>query len=176
MARFYTIGHSSRSIEEFRSTLQAHGADVVADVRRFPGSERNPQFDADALADSLAERGIGYRHFEALGGRRSSPAADSPNQAWENRSFRSYADYARTAAFQTGLDELVELGRERTPAVTCAEYVYWRCHRRIIADWLVARGHDVVNVYDADRADEHELTRFAEVRDGDVVYPTSDDS
>ncbi|WP_254544296.1 DUF488 domain-containing protein [Halomarina pelagica] len=171
MARFYTVGHSSRSAEEFVETVRAHGVTLVVDVRRFPGSERNPQFDAEALAETLGEHGIEYRHIEALGGRRSSPLSASPNAAWENASFRAYADYALTADFQDALEELIALAAERTPAITCAEAVYWRCHRRIVADWLVARGHDVVHVFGPDRADEHELTRFAEIRDGRVLYP-----
>lgn len=175
VARFYTVGHSSRSAEEFLATLRPYGIDFVVDVRRFPGSERNPQFDADALAETLAEHGIGYRHVEALGGRRSSQMADSPNGGWENDSFRAYADYALTEAFQDALEELIELARDHTPAIVCAEAVYWRCHRRIVADWLLAAGHSVVDVFGPDRANEHELTRFAEVRDGRVVYPAGGD-
>lgn len=173
MARVYTFGHSSRSIEEFVSALRSYGVTEVADVRRYPGSRRNPQFGADALPESLDEHGIGYRHFEALGGRRSSPEADSPNDEWENDSFQAYADYALTDEFQTALDELVALAETDVPAIVCAEAVYWRCHRRIIADWLLARGCDVVNIFEADHADEHELTRFAEVSNGRVTYPAS---
>ncbi|WP_218836305.1 DUF488 domain-containing protein [Halorarum salinum] len=136
-----------------------------------PGSERNPQFDADALAGALAEHGIEYVHAEALGGRRSGGRTDSPNDGWRNRSFRAYADYALTDEFRSALDRLSEYVRDHTPAITCAEAVYWRRHRCIVADWLVARGHDVVYVLGPDRADEHELTRFAAVRDGCVVYP-----
>ena len=176
MARVYTFGHSSRSIEEFVSALRSFGVTVVVDVRRYPGSRRNPQFGADALAASLDEHGIEYRHFEALGGRRSDPdaEADSPNDEWENDSFQAYADYALTDEFQAALDELVALAETDVPVIVCAEAVYWRCHRRIVADWLLARGCDVVNIYDAERADEHELTRFAEVDDGRVTYPADD--
>ena len=174
MARFYTVGHSSRSAAEFLATLRGHGIDLVVDVRRFPGSERNPQFDADTLAGTLAEHGIDYSHLEALGGRRSSGRTDSPNAGWENDSFRAYADYALTEEFRSALEELLGFVPEHTPAITCAEAVYWRCHRRIVADWLVAEGHEVVNVFGPDRADEHDLTRFAEVRDGRVVYPGDD--
>ncbi|WP_227356293.1 DUF488 domain-containing protein [Haladaptatus salinisoli] len=171
MTRAYTIGHSSRSIEEFISALRSYDVTLAVDIRRFPGSRRNPQFDADALAGALDEQGIEYRHLEALGGRRSSPLEDSPNDAWENDSFRAYADYALTDEFQTALDEVVALAETSVPVIVCAEAVYWRCHRRIVADWLLARGCEVVDIYDADRADEHELTRFAEVTDGRVTYP-----
>lgn len=174
MALFYTVGHSSRSIEEFLAALRSHGVDLVVDVRRLPGSDRHPQFDQDALAETLAEHGIEYRYLEALGGRRSSECSDSPNGAWENDSFRAYADYALSEAFQGALEELEELGEEHTPVIMCAEAVYWRCHRRIVADWLLARGHDVVNVFDPDRADDHELTRFAVVDEGRVRYPADE--
>lgn len=174
MARFYTIGHSSRSFEEFRSALETHGVDLVADIRRLPGSDRHPQFDREPLADALAEHGIEYRYLEALGGRRSSGRDDSPNAAWENESFRAYADYALSEAFQDGLEDLVELGGASTPAIMCAEAVYWRCHRRIVADWLLARGHEVVDIFGPDRANEHELTRFAVADGGAVRYPTEE--
>lgn len=170
MALFYTVGHSSRSADEFFSALRAHEVDLVADIRRFPGSERHPQFNKDALAEVLQERQIEYRYFESLGGRRSSDRSDSPNTAWENESFRAYADYALTEEFQNALEELIELGENYTPAIMCAEAVYWRCHRRIVADWLIARGHDVVDIFDPNRANDHELTRFAVVDDGRVVY------
>jgi uncharacterized protein (DUF488 family) len=174
MPRVYTVGHSSRSIEEFIAALRAYDVTLVVDIRRFPGSRRNPQFDADALAAALDERGIEYRHLEALGGRRSAPEGDSPNGAWENDSFRAYADYALTEEFQSALDELVSFAENEVPVIVCAEAVYWRCHRRIVADWLLARGCDVVDIYDADRAEEHELTRFAEVADGRVTYPADE--
>lgn len=171
MTRVYTFGHSSRSIEEFISALRSYDITLVVDVRLFPGSQRNPQFGADALAAALDEHGIGYCHLEALGGRRSDSRADSPNGEWENDSFQAYADYALTDEFQTALDELVALAEDDVPVIVCAEAVYWRCHRRIIADWLLARGYEVVNIYDADRADEHELTRFGEISNGSVTYP-----
>lgn len=175
MARFYTIGHSSRSLEEFLAALESHGIDLVVDVRSMPGSNRYPHFDADALAASLADHGIEYEHVEALGGRRSSDRSDSPNDAWDNDSFQAYADYALTEPFQAALEELIDLAGDHTPAIMCAEAVYWRCHRRIVADWLLARGHEVLDVFDADRAAEHDLTRFATVEDGQVVYPSDDD-
>jgi uncharacterized protein (DUF488 family) len=171
MARVYTFGHSSRAIEEFIAALRSYDVTLVVDVRRFPGSRRNPQFGADALAASLTEHGIEYHHLDALGGRRSDSQIESPNDAWENDSFQAYADYALTDAFQTALDKLIALTETNVPAIVCAEAVYWRCHRRIIADWLLVRGYDVINIYDTDRADEHELTRFAAVSNGWVTYP-----
>lgn len=171
MARFYTIGHSSRSFEEFRSALKAHGVDLVADIRRLPGSDRHPQFDQETLADTLADHDIDYRYLKALGGRRSSGRDDSPNAAWENESFRAYADYALSDEFQDALEDLVELSETYTPAIMCAEAVYWRCHRRIVADWLIARGHEVVDIFGPDRANEHELTRFGVADGGEVRYP-----
>lgn len=175
MTQFYTIGHSSRSIEEFLSALQAHGADLVVDVRRFPGSKHNPQFNADTLAETLAEHEIEYRHLEALGGRRSSPLTDSPNAGWENNSFQAYADYALCEEFQNALEDLIEFAQEHTPVIMCAEAVYWRCHRRIIADWLIAAGYGVIDIFGPDRANEHDVTRFAEIHDEDVIYPAADD-
>jgi len=175
VARFYTIGHSTRSIEEFLAALETHGIDLVADVRRLPGSDRHPHFDQEALAETLGDHGIAYEYFDALGGRRSSDLADSPNAAWDNESFRAYADYALSGEFQDALEELIEFGDSHTPAIMCAEAVYWRCHRRIVADWLVARGHDVVDVFGPDRANEHDLTRFAVVDGGQVHYPPDGD-
>lgn len=171
MALFYTIGHSSRPADEFLSALQTHGIDLVVDIRRFPGSDRHPQFNRDTLAETLREHRIEYRYFESLGGRRSSDLADSPNTAWENESFRAYADYALSEEFQSALEELIELGEDSVPAIMCAEAVYWRCHRRIVSDWLIARGHDVVDIFGPDRANDHELTRFAAASNGRVVYP-----
>lgn len=174
MVRVYTFGHSSRSFEEFVSSLHAHGITLMVDVRRFPGSKRNPQFDADALAEALDEHGIKYRHLGTLGGRRSKPRSNSPNDEWENESFQAYADFSLTDEFQEALDELVALAEDDVVVIVCAEAVYWRCHRRIIADWLLVRGCEVSDIYDADRADEHELIRFAEVTNGRVTYPADD--
>ena len=176
MSLFYTIGHSTRSVDEFLSALNTYGVDLIVDIRRFPGSERHPQFNKGTLANTLGEHQIGYRHFESLGGRRSSNLSDSPNAAWDNDSFRAYADYALSEKFQDALKKLVELGGKHTPAIMCAEAVYWRCHRRIVADWLIAQGNDVVDIFGPDRANDHELTRFAVVEDGHVLYPPDEES
>ncbi len=172
MRPVYTIGHSNRPLEEFLDLLRAHGVDVVADVRRFPGSRRNPWFGQDPLREALAGAGIGYVHLPALGGRRGRPAADSPNGAWRVAAFQAYADRMADPEWRGALAELDALGRERTVAVMCAEAVPWRCHRRLIADALVARGREVRHILGRDRADPHELHEAARVRpDGTLVYP-----
>lgn len=145
---FFTIGHSTRSVDEVADLLHAVGADMIVDVRKMPRSRTNPQFNSDALPDALAERQIGYRHIETLGGLRGrSPALEgSPNALWRNKSFRNYADYALTPPFKDGLAELIAQGRERTCAIMCAEVLWWRCHRRIIADYLLADGASVFHI------------------------------
>jgi len=144
----YTIGHSTRDIDRFIALLEREHIQHVADVRSFPGSRRYPQFGREALAASLAARGIGYSHHPELGGRRRA-RPDSPNGAWRNESFRGYADYMLTPAFATALDVLVdEAARQRT-AIMCAEAVPWRCHRSLISDALVARGVEVLDILDA---------------------------
>lgn len=165
----YTIGHSTRDIDRFIALLEREHIQHVADVRSFPGSRRNPQFGREALAASLAARGIGYSHHPELGGRRHT-RPDSPNGAWRNESFRGYADYMLTPAFATALDVLLDrAARERT-AIMCAEAVPWRCHRSLISDALVALGVDVQHILDA-RTEPHHLTPFAIVRDGVLYYP-----
>ena len=145
---FFTIGHSVRSVDQVADLLKDAGADMVVDVRSMPLSRTNPQFNIDELPDALGQRQIGYRHIAALGGLRGHPRAlgPSPNTFWRNKSFRNYADYAMTAPFRPGFVELVELGRGRTCAVMCAEVLWWRCHRRIIADYLLAHGETVFHI------------------------------
>ena len=145
---FFTIGHSTRSVEEVADLLQAVGADMIVDVRKMPRSRANPQFNGDALPGSLGEQQIGYRHVAALGGLRGrrTGVALSPNTLWRNKSFRNYADYALTPPFREGLAELIALGRDRTCAIMCAEVLWWRCHRRIIADYLLADGAAVFHI------------------------------
>lgn len=171
---FYTVGHSTRSITEFVEILQAAGIGSVADVRRLPGSRAHPQFNNDALSRSLAEFQIAYEHVVPLGGRRAKVAGVPPelNAGWRNRSFHNYADYARTPEFSDGLDRLVELGRTRPCAMMCSEAVWWRCHRRIIADHLLARGEEVIHLMEKGRMEPARLTPGAVLRDdGSVVYP-----
>lgn len=171
MSRFYTLGHSTKSFDELLTVLERYGIALLADVRSFPRSRTNPQFNRDQLAERLPERDISYEHLDELGGYRDTGAADSPNAAWNNDSFRAYADYALTDEFRAGLNELIELGADHRVAYMCAEKVYWHCHRRIISDWLLARGHEVVHIFNTDRSEEHSLTRFAKVENGTVTYP-----
>jgi uncharacterized protein (DUF488 family) len=145
---FYTIGHSTRTIEEFVRLLQEAGADLVVDVRTIPRSRTNPQYNRDLLPTSLAAHGIGYEHLAELGGRRSRQrdVADSLNAYWQHASFHNYADYALSDAFRTGLLRLRELGHEHCCAIMCSEAVWWRCHRRIITDYLLAAGERVLHI------------------------------
>ena len=171
----FTIGHSTRTIEQFISLLKENGIELLVDVRRFPGSRRHPQFGSGALAASLAAAGIGYVHAEALGGRRSSEAgAASPNTAWRNGAFRAYADYMATPEFRAALDRLVSLSRERRTVIMCAEAVPWRCHRRLITDALLARGIPVADITGPGGASPARLSEHAVVReDGTVIYPAA---
>jgi uncharacterized protein (DUF488 family) len=170
----FTIGHSTRTLEALVALLAAAAIDCVADVRRFPRSRRHPQFNIEALAQALPEAGIAYRHFEALGGRRSggaAAAAASPNTLWREAPFRNYADYAETAEFRASLDSLRELARDHRVAVMCAEAVWWRCHRRIIADYLIAGGAAVVHILDKGKLEPARLTEGAVARaDGTLLY------
>jgi len=171
--KIYTIGHSTRAIEDFAAMLQAAGIAAVADVRRFPRSRRHPHFNGDALQRSLAEAGIFYRHFEALGGRRG-PASAKPsvNTLWREEPFRNYADYAETEEFRAALESLASLAAERPVAIMCAEAVWWRCHRRIIADHLIARGDEVVHILDRNKLEPATLTPGATIAPGGTVrYP-----
>jgi uncharacterized protein (DUF488 family) len=172
----YTVGHSTHPIEDFLSLLTGAGVEAIADVRRFPGSRRHPQFAADALADSLRSEGIDYESFrEQLGGRRSRKDIEGTgvtapdNSAWRNASFRAYADYMATPAFAAGLERLEALGRERVAAFMCAEAHPSRCHRRLVADALLARGWRVAHILTGGRLEEHAFTPDAVV-DGDRVH------
>jgi uncharacterized protein (DUF488 family) len=165
---FFTIGHSTRSVDEMASLLIGAGANMIADVRTVPRSRTNPQFNMDVLPGALAARGIGYRHIAALGGLRSrrKDAGPSPNTFWENASFRNYADYAETEPFREGLAELIKLGAADVCAIMCAEAVWWRCHRRIIADYLIAGGSPVFHIMGLGKTAPTTLTPSA--REGGV--------
>jgi uncharacterized protein (DUF488 family) len=167
--RVHTVGHSTRTIDELIVLLEAHGIERLADVRTAPGSRRHPQFGAPALEGALAPHGIAYRHFAELGGRRR-PMDDSPNAGWLNSSFRGYADHMLTSDFERGLAELLEWARVAPAAMMCAEAVWWRCHRRLVADALTARGVEVRHILSAERAEPHELTAFARVEGERVTY------
>ena len=166
----FTVGHSTRSIEEFSELLKAHGVEQVADVRLIPKSRRYPHFNSDEMIQWLARAGIAYLPMKDLGGRRH-PRKDSVNLAWRNESFRGYADYMETEKFQAALEKLIDAARRRTTAIMCAEAVPWRCHRSLIADALLARGWRVLDLMSATKAQEHKLTPFARLHGQHVTYP-----
>ena len=167
----YTIGHSTRSAEELLALLQEHDVKLVADVRRFPSSRRFPQFNAGALDEWLGGSGIGYEHFAGLGGRRV-PDPDSGNGGWRESAFRGYADYMQSAEFGEALAELEDAARTRATAIMCAEAVWWRCHRRLIADALLAQGWRVEHLGIGPAPALHELPEFAVVGPGgSITYP-----
>jgi len=168
----FTIGHSTRTRDDFLALLRAHGVTRLADVRTVPKSRRHPHFAADALSESLPAAGVAYRHFGALGGLRK-PRRDSRNTAWRHESFRGYADHMETAAFRGALDDLIAWSGQGQPSTTimCAEAVWWQCHRQLIADALVARGIDVRHIMTPASAPAHTITSFARVEDGRVTYP-----
>ena len=171
---WFTIGHSTRTVDELVSLLREAAADTVIDVRTVPRSRTNPQFNADVLPAALETAGIGYRHLVRLGGLRGHRkcAGPSPNGFWENASFRNFADYAMTAEFRRGLAELRSLEGWHTCVLMCAEAVWWRCHRRIIADYLVAAGEPVVHILSHGHLDPASMTPAAQKQaDGTLVYP-----
>ena len=174
---FYTVGHSNRSLAGFVEILQAAKIQAVADIRRFPGSRAHPQFNDAALSRSLAAFQIAYEHVARLGGRRGTAEAPSAlNTGWRNRSFRNYADYALSQEFRRGLERLIELGRARPCAMMCSEAVWWRCHRRIVADHLLARGEEVMHLLEKGRMEAARITQGAVVRDDcSVIYPAMGD-
>lgn len=167
----WTIGHSNHPLERFLALLAGPSIELVADVRRFPASRAHPHFAGEALAASLAAAGIGYRHFPELGGRRNQRQADSPNTAWRVAAFNAYADHLQSAEGQAAFAGLQAIGDEQRTALMCAEALPWQCHRRIIADALVAAGWTVLDIMPAGKTTEHRLPDFARVRAGTVTYP-----
>jgi len=166
----FTVGHSTRSLDELVELLREHGTTLLADVRTAPGSRRMPHFAKAALAADLPARDIEYAHLPELGGLRR-PRPDSPNAGWHNESFRGYADHMADPDFAVGLDRLVAWSRDRDVAVMCAEAVPWRCHRSLIADALLARGLAVTHVLGPGRTQPAALTPFARVDGGRITYP-----
>jgi uncharacterized protein (DUF488 family) len=185
--RIWTIGHSTRTIDDFISLLKENEIKLLVDVRAWPGSKRYPQFNKDALAESLNAHGIRYEHFLELGGKRKSKP-DSRNTAWRNASFRGYADYMGTEQFQKGIEQLMALSRNDglgsrrkhsdgweavTPwraAIMCAEAVWWRCHRSLIADYLKAREVEVLHILSANKVEPHPYTSAARIVNGELSY------
>lgn len=165
----WTIGHSTHPLERFVELLRAHGIEAVADVRRHPGSKRNPQYGAQALPAALGDAGIGYVAFVDLGGRRA-PHADSANSAWRNDAFRGYADYMDTPAYENARARLLALARERRTALMCAEGLWWQCHRALISDDLKSRGVVVHHIAPDARVSEHPYTQAARIVEGRLVY------
>jgi len=170
----WTVGHSTRSIEEFLEILREHHIAAIADVRRFPGSRRHPHFGQHALAASLQKAGIGYVHFPELGGRRHA-RKDSPNTAWRNAAFRGYADYMMTTEFHSGIERLLSIAARDRVAIMCAEAVWWQCHRSLVADFLKASGHEVIHATALGRSEPHPFTSAARVVDGALTYSSQPD-
>ncbi len=173
----YTIGHSTREIEDFIDLLEENGIELLVDVRTFPMSRYNPQFNKEALFISLKHHGITYLHLAKLGGRRGKTSKFSHNTAWEHSSFRNYADYAETEPFREGLEELIALARKSRTCYMCSEAVWWRCHRRIITDYLLARGWNVHHIMAPGKVQDAEMNENAVVQeDGRIIYPAAQGS
>ena len=170
-----TVGHSTRSFEELVTILRAHGVERLIDVRTIPRSRQNPQFNREVLSNALHNRRLSYRHMKALGGLRHAHA-DSINAGWRNASFRGYADYMQTAAFEKALARLIELAKQKPTAIMCAEAVPWRCHRSLIADALTARGYEVRDIMSVTSAKLHKLNPMARVQGQQITYPAEDHS
>lgn len=170
MATLYTIGHSTRTLAELIEALQAHSIQTLVDIRAFPVSRRLPHFDRESLAKRLPEAGIQYVWMKALGGYRKKIRDDSPHVAVRNPSFRNYADYMLTDEFQRGIADLVKVAEQSRTGYMCAERVYFRCHRRLVSDWLVAHGHDVRHIDDTGLVTPHQTTPEARLIDGELIY------
>jgi len=170
VATFYTIGHSTRSWEEFIEVLEAHPIETLADIRSFPMSRRLPHFNREAIEKSLAKAGIDYLWLKGLGGRRGTIRKDSPHVALRSSSFRNYADYMLSQEFAKAMGELMVLGHHSRTALMCAERVYFRCHRMLVADWLVAHGHEVLHLDGTGAGQRHALSAEARWIDGHVIY------
>lgn len=171
---FFTIGHSNRSLDEFADLLRGAGVELVVDVRAFPGSRANPQFNKESLPDGLAAFHLSYEHMAALGGRRrrSKPIPTAVNDFWTNQSFHNYADYALSDDFRVGLEYLMVEGGKHRCAIMCSEAVWWRCHRRIITDYLIARDEAVFHILGPGHVDAARLNPGALIQaDGSVTYP-----
>ena len=168
-AVIHTIGHSTPTIEVFLSMLESYDIKTIVDIRRFPGSRKFPQFNQDNLKIALEEDGIQYISMLELGGRRK-PNNDSKNTIWKNESFRGYADYMETAAFENAVVKLEEIALKQTTAYMCSEAVWWRCHRSMVSDYLKAKGWTVLHIMNIAKVQEHKYTEPARIVDGKVYY------
>ncbi len=166
----YTVGHSTRSLAELVETLQAHEIETLVDIRAFPMSRRLPQFNRESLEKSLPAAGIRYVWMKTLGGYRKKSREDSPNVALRNESFRNYADYMLSQEFKSAMAELISFAEGSRTAYMCAERVYFRCHRMLVSDWLVARGHEVMHIDGTGPVRPHRLTAEARMVEGDLIY------
>lgn len=171
MQTIYTVGHSTRPIEEFIGLLKDQGVTQLVDIRTVPKSRHNPQYWHDALEKSLTEAGISYEYMKELGGLRPA-VKDSINTGWRNKSFRNYADYMQTGEFERGLKSLLMLSEKNTVVIMCAEAVPWRCHRSLVGDALLVRGVTVKDIINQNSVREHTLTSFAVVKGASITYPT----
>jgi uncharacterized protein (DUF488 family) len=170
MTTIYTIGHSTRSLDDFVAILKSFEIEMVCDIRTIPKSRRNPQFAGDVLQQGLAEHGIEYVHLKGLGGLRHA-RKDSRNAGWRNDSFRGYADYMQTEEFTQAVEDLIHLAKEKRVAIMCAEAVPWRCHRSLVGDALLVRGVEVEDITSVTRAQPHKMTPFAKVNGVEITYP-----
>jgi uncharacterized protein (DUF488 family) len=166
----YTVGHSTRSLEELVAALKAHSVETLVDIRAYPISRRLPHFNRESLESELSKRGLHYVWMKALGGYRKARRKDSPNIALRNASFRNYADYTLTPDFEQAMDELLRIAEQSRTAYMCAERVYFRCHRMIVSDWLVAHGHEVLHIDAEGPTRLHKLTSEARMVDGRMIY------
>ena len=167
--QFWTIGHSNRTLDQFTELLTEHQVQLLADVRRFPGSRRLPHFNQENLSESLPRLGIEYAHFPELGGRRKV-RPDSPNTVWRNEAFRGYADFMMTPEFRAGIDRLLQHAAEKRTAFMCSEALWWQCHRSMISDYLKAAGHEVVHILGVNKIEPHPFTSAARIVDGKLSY------
>jgi uncharacterized protein (DUF488 family) len=170
MSSLYTIGHSTRTLDDLIETLKTHDIRTLVDIRAFPMSRRLPHFNRESLEKALPEAGIAYRWLPALGGHRKKLRDDSPNLALRNDSFRNYADYMLTEEFRRGIGQLLDLATHSRTAYMCAERVYFRCHRMLVSDWLVAHGHEIWHIDGSGSVKAHQLMAEARLVEGQVIY------
>ncbi len=171
----WTIGHSTRNIEDFISLLKEHHIEIVADIRSLPGSNKYPQFNQETLSISIEKAGMEYQYWKGLGGLRKKHK-DSKNTVWRNASFRNYADYMDTDTFKENADKLMEVARQKRTCICCAEAVWWRCHRSMVADYFKSKGWTVLHIMAPGKTEEHPYTQPAKIISGRLIYGRKDNS